>query len=246
MDAVGLFAAVVAVALFPGGVYACAAAGGAAWAGRLSAARATAWTPAAVASAALLLFGAAMMPLPQAPATALPGPDGAPANLLAILLLVGGGVALGTAPRWPRARIAAGVAAALPLLVLAAQAATLSFPTVIGLPGRSLAAARALAAVALLLAAPLLGRLDDPTVPRALRALHLAVPALVAAVLLAPPGWSNLPAAVAAAMTLAGVALYAGVMGAMRRALRGHPSPLAIAASAAAIASIVVTSLAGR
>jgi hypothetical protein len=138
------------------------------------------------------------------------------------------------------------VATTVPLLVLAAEAATLSFPTVVGLPGRSLAAARALAATALLLAAPLLGRPDDVAVPRALRALLLAVPALVAAVLLAPPGWSNLPAAVAAAMTLAGVALYAAVLGAIRRALRGHGMPLAVAASAAAIASIVVTALSVR
>jgi hypothetical protein len=246
MDVVGLFAAVVAVALFPGGVYTFAAAGGAAWAGRLSAARPTAWTPAAVASAALLLFGAAMVPLPQAPAAALPGPDGAPANLLAVLLLIGGGVALGTAPQWTRARIAAAAAAGVPLLVLAAQAATLSFPTVLGLPGRSLAAGRALAAVALLLAVPLLGRLDDDTAPRALRALHLAVPALVAAVLLAPPGWSNIPAAAAAAMTLAGVALYAAVLTAIGRALRGHWLPLSVVASLAAIASIVVVAVAGR
>ncbi|HXA30529.1 MAG TPA: hypothetical protein VN193_17485 [Candidatus Angelobacter sp.] len=246
MDALGLFAAVVAVTLFPGGVYACAAAGGAAWAGRLDAHQGSRWTPAALSAAALLLFGAALVPLPQSPATELPGPGGAPANVLAALLLIGAGIALGTAPRWPRARVAAAIAASVPLLVLAAQAATLSFPVVVGLPGPRLAAARALAAAAILLAVPVLGDLDSTRVPRGLRALQVAVPALVAAVLLAPPGWSNIPAAAAAALALAGVAVYAAVLAGVRRVLRGAILPLACAAISAAIAAIVVTVLASR
>jgi hypothetical protein len=246
MDALGLLAAVVAMTLFPGGVYACAAAGGAAWAGRLDARQAARWTPAELGAAALLLFAAALVPLPQSPATELPGPGGAQANLLAVLLLLGGGVALGTAPRWPRLRMAAGAAAALPLLVLAAQAATLSFPVVLGLPGGRLAAARALAASAILLAVPALGDLADGGIPRGLRALQLAVPALVAAVLLAPPGWGGIPAAVAAALALGGVALYAATLAALRRVLRGHTAPLTVAALCAAIAAIVVTALASH
>jgi hypothetical protein len=65
-------------------------------------------------------------------------------------------------------------------------------------------------------------------------------------VLLAPPGWSNIPAAAAAAMTLAGIALYAAVLSALRRALKGHSLPLAAASICAAIAAIVVTVLASR
>jgi hypothetical protein len=246
MDALGLFAAVVALTLFPGGVYTCAAAGGAAWAGRIAGRGASTWTPAALGAAALLIFGAALVPLPQSPAAELPTQGGAPANLLAALLLIGAGVALGTAPRWPRARVAAAAAASVPLLVLAAQAATLSFPVVVSLPGPRLAAARALAAAAILLAVPVLGNLDDTAAPRGLRALHVAVPALVAAVLLAPPGWSNIPAAAAAAMTLAGIALYAAVLTGLRRFLKGHSLPFAAVSVCAAIAAIVVTVLASR
>ncbi|HEV7680247.1 MAG TPA: hypothetical protein VGQ42_16935 [Candidatus Dormibacteraeota bacterium] len=246
MDVLGLLAAVVAVTIFPGGVYACAAAGGAALAGRLPHGRRP-WSATEAASAVLLLFGAALVPLPQAPATALPSSNGAPANLLAAMLLIGGGIAAGTPPaRWTRWRITAGVAAMAPLLVLAASAATLSFPVVVTLPGRELAAARALAATALLAAAPLLGRVQDPNVPRGLRALSLAVPALVAAVLLAPPGWSNLPAAAAAGMTLAGIAIYAGLGALTRRVTGTHGMPPALLAPAAAIASIVLTALASR
>ncbi len=146
MDALGLLAAVVAVTLFPGGVYAFAAAGGAAVAGRLPAARLP-WTSAHAGAAALLLFAAALVPLPQAPAAALPAPDGAPSNLLAVLLLLGGGITAGTLASWTRARIAAATAAVAPLLVLAAAAATLSLPVVVALPGRELAAARAPAGV---------------------------------------------------------------------------------------------------
>jgi hypothetical protein len=245
MDALGLLAAVVAVTLFPGGVYAFAAAGGAAVAGRLPAAQRP-WTSAHAGAAALLLFAAALVPLPQAPAAALPAPDGAPSNLLAVLLLLGAGIAAGTPASWTRARIAAATAAVAPLLVLGAAAATLSLPVVVALPGRELAAARALAATAILVAAPLLGRVQDTATPRPLRALLLVVPALVAAVLLAPPGWSNIPAAAAAAMTLAGIALYAGVVALGWRVVGTRPAPPAVAAGCAAIASIVLTALASR
>jgi hypothetical protein len=246
MDVLGLLAAVVGVTLFPGGLYACAAAGGVVVGGRMAPPAGTPWTAPTLGAAALLLFAAALVPLPQSPTTALPTPDGAPANLLAALLLLGGGVAVGTAPHWTRTRLAAAAAAALPLLVLIAQAATLSFPVVVSLPGAPLAAGRALAAVSILLAVPVLGRLDDPSTPRGLRALLVAVPALVAAVLLAPPGWSQLPAALAAVMTLAGVILYAAALRAVRRLLRHRDMPLVALAAAAAIGSIVVVARAGR
>lgn len=245
MDALGLFAAVVATTLFPGGIYACAVAGGAGWAARLGGGR-TAWTPTALAAATLLLFAAALVPLPDSPAVQLPAGGGADTNLLAVLLLLGAATALGTAPAWPRARIATAAAAAVPLLVLCAQAATLSFAVVTGLPGPRLAAGRALAATALLLAAPALARLDDEATPRALRALLVAVPALVAAPLLAPPGWSNIPGAAAAALTLAGVALYAALVARLRRITRGTDAAFAVAAISAAIAAIVVTAVASR
>ena len=244
MDVLSLLAAVVAVALFPGGAYAAAVAGGAAAGGRLVVARVP-WSSSSLAAAALLLFAATLVPLPGAPSATLPLETGASANLLAALLLLGGGLALGTPTQWSRARIAAGIAALAPLLVLAAGAATLDFPVVVGLPGRQLAAARALAAVTLLLAAPVLGCPADPALPRGLRALHLAVPALVAAVLLAPPGWSGLPAAVTAAMVAAGVAVYAGLVGLVARILPG-PIPLAMFATATSIASITLTAVASH
>lgn len=246
MDTLSLLAAVVAMTLFPGGLYACAAAGGVAWAARIRPAATAGWTPTTLAAAALALFAAALVPLPQSPAAELPTGGGAPTNLLAVLLLLGAALAIGTAPRWPRPRLAAAAAAAVPLLLLAAQAATLSFPVVVGLPGPRLAAGRGLAATALLLAAPLLAGLDDAATPRGLRALLTAVPALVAAVLLAPPGWSNIPVAAAAAMTLAGVAVYAAVVSALHRALRRRETPFAAGAIAASIAAIVVTVLASR
>jgi hypothetical protein len=178
---------------------------------------------------------------------ALPPGTGAPANLLGALLLAGGGLALGMPARWTRVRLVAAAAAILPLLVLAASAATVSFPVVVGLPGRRLAAARALAAVALLLAAPVLGRAYDFCLPRGLRALALAVPALFAAVLLAPPGWSGVPAAAAAALVAAGSVLYGGLVGAIALSLRRRAVPGgAYAAGLAAIASMILTALATR
>jgi hypothetical protein len=244
MDVLSLLAAVVAVALFPGGAYAAAVAGGAAAGSRLPPTRAL-WSSTSLAAAALLFFAAALVPLPGAPSATLPLETGAPANLLATLLLLAGGLALGTPPTWSRVRVAAGIAAVAPLLVLAAAAATLDFPVVVSLPGRELAAARALAAATLLFAAPVVGRPGDPTLPRGLRALSLAVPALVAAVLLAPPGWSGLQATVAAAMVAAGMVLYGGLTGVLARLLRGS-IPLAVLATGTAIASIVLTTVASH
>jgi hypothetical protein len=246
MDVLSLLAAIVAVTVFPGGFYLAAVAGGVAAGGRLPAARGTTWSPPALAAVALLVLTAALVPLPGAPSAVLPLDNGAPANLLAILLLLGGGLALGTAPQWSRTRIAAGLAALAPLLVLAAQAATLDVSVVVGLPGRSLAAARALAAATLLLATPVLARPADTALPRGLRAVAVAVPTLLAAVLLAPPGWSGLPAAVAAALVFGGIAAYAVLAGGLARLLRGAELPLAVAAVLTAIASIALAAVGPR
>jgi hypothetical protein len=246
VDVLGLLGAVVAVALFPGGLYAAAVAAAALPGTRMPAAQEP-WTGSAVAAAVLLLSAAALVPLPDSPVLALPPGSGAPANLLAAMALGGAGFALGMPPRWPRTRLVAAAAAALPLLVLAASAATLSFPVVVALPGRELAAARALAAVALLLAAPVLTRVYDHCLPRGLRALGLAVPALFGAVLLAPPGWSNLAAPAAAALVVGGTVLYGGLVGALAVSLRrGAIVVGAYGAAGAAIASIVLIALAAK
>jgi len=238
-----LFAAVVAVALFPGGVYSLALAGGAG--ARLVPARVP-WSSASLAAAVLLLFAAALVPLPASPSSTLPIDTGTQADLLGALILLGAGLVVGGRPGWSRTRLAAALAGLAPLLVLAAGAATLDLPVVVALPGRELAAARALAAAAILFAAPVAGGSAGGEVPRGLRALQLAVPALLAAVLLAPPGWSGLPAAVAAAMVAAGVAVYAALAGTLARILPSADRALSAIATCASIASIVLTFLASH
>lgn len=245
MDVLSLLAAIVAVAVFPGGFYLGAVAGGVVAGARLPRARAP-WSSAALGAGALLVFAAALVPLPGSPAAVLPIDNGARANLLAVLLLLGAGLGVGTEPRWSRARIAAGLAPLAALVVLAAHAATLDVAVVVGLPGNTLGAAHALAAVTLLLAAPVLARPADPGAPRGLRALGLVVPALLAALLLAPPGWAGLPAAVAAAMLAGGTVGYAAVATAVVRVLRGAEPPLALLATLTAIASIVLAAIASR
>jgi len=240
MDVLSLFAAVVAMVLYPGGVYSLAVAGGAAL--RLAPARVP-WSSASLAAAVLLLFAAALVPLPASPSTTLPLDSGTQSDLLGALVLLAAGLAVGGPPGWPRTRLVAALAALAPLLLLAAGAATLDLPVVVALPGRHLDAARTLAAVALLVAAPVAARSVATEVPRGLRALQLAVPALLAAVLLAPPGWSGLPAAAAAAMVAAGVAAYAALAGTLVRVAPAADRTLPTLAVAAAIASIVLTAL---
>jgi hypothetical protein len=233
MEVTGLLAAAVAVGVFPGGLYLAAAAsaaarGAGAW-------RWPALTPAEIAGLVALTLAAALVPLPGAPGRLIPDPGGAEANLLALLMLTGVALGLGSAPRWGAWRSAAAAAAGLPLLALAAAGSTLSAPTVAGLPGARLGVARLLAALALVLVGPALagaGSADATErggVERAVPAVGLtALFALLAVAIGFPSGWGRLPGFVAAALAV----LVAGLVG---LGLRPRVQPWAQRAGAAAL-----------
>jgi len=241
MDPVGLLAALVAVAAFPGGAYAVVAAGAAALTPPWRAL--DGWTATAAAGAACTLVAAAQLPLPGSPAVALPDHGGAPANLLALLLLLAAAAALLNADDpWPPTRIAAAAVATLPLLWLAAVTAGFAPAAIIELPGGDeLAAGRVCAGLALLVAAPAVLPLRAGT-PRAGRALLLAVAALLALLLLEPVRLRSQPGVLTDGLALPAIALWA----ALDRLAGERPVLRASIGAALAVASVSLAALAVR
>jgi hypothetical protein len=205
MDPLGLLAAVVAVLVYPGGTYLAAAALLAAGRSALAPAR---WTAPAAAGAACAALAAALLPLPGSPAVGLPDRSGPAPSLVPLLVLLGAAVALTGPAHWTRQRVALAMATTLPGLTLAASAATFSLPVIVALAGTGAAAARDLAAAALLLAAPHLLPEGAGEPPALARALVLGVLVLAGMSLWLPAALPDLPGAVVAALLLAAVAAH--------------------------------------
>ena len=101
MDPVGVLAAAVALAVYPGGLFLGLAA--AAVASPAQRWRPRGWTPTAVAGIVGAGLAAALLPLAGAPATALPGSGGeAQTNLLAVELLLAAAVVIAVPGSWTR------------------------------------------------------------------------------------------------------------------------------------------------
>jgi hypothetical protein len=240
MDALALLSAAVAVLLYPGGAY---LAGAALLAGGRAAASPARWTAPAAAGVVCAGLAAALLPLPGSPAISLPGRSGPAPNLLGMLVLLAAAVALTGPVRWSPPRLLVAAAAAVPALALAAAAATFSLPVIVGLPGTRLALARDLAAVAVLLAAPLLLPDEPGASPPPARALVLGVVVLAGMSLWVPAALPRLPGAAAALVVLAAVALH----GRLAPGLGRHAARQATAvAAAAALAAVVLGAVAAR
>ncbi|HEV7466757.1 MAG TPA: hypothetical protein VGP96_10665 [Candidatus Dormibacteraeota bacterium] len=241
MDALGLLSAAVAVLLYPGGAY---LAGAVLLAGGRAAAAPARWTAPAAAGVVCAGLAAALLPLPGSPAISLPGRSGPTPNLLGMLVLLAAAVALTGPVRWSPPRLLVAAAATVPALALAAAAATFSLPVIVGLPGTRLALARDLAAVAVLLAAPLLLPDEPGASPPAARALVLGVVVLAGMSLWVPAALPRLPGAAAALVVLAAVALHGRLLA---PGLGRHATRQATAvATAAALAAVVLGTVAAR
>jgi hypothetical protein len=237
MDTLALLSAVVAVLLYPGGAYLAGAA-------VLACGRAAVpvrWTAPGAAGVVCAGLAAALLPLPGSPAISLPGRSGPSPNLLGMLVLLAAAVALTGPVRWSRPRLLVAVAATVPALALAAAAATFSLPVIVGLPGTRLAIARDLAAVAVLLAAPLLLPDEPGASPPPARALVLGVVVLAGMSLWAPAALPNLPGAAAALVVLAAVAAHGRLAPALGRRAARQVSAVAAAAAVAAVVLGAVT-----
>jgi len=151
-------------------------------------------------------------------------------------------VVLVASPQWPWPRLLAAVSVAVPPLVLAAAAATFDVTVLVGLPGRAIGAARALAAAALLLGAPHLAQPGDLAVPRTARALLLAAAGLLATALVLPGAAPGLPGVLVASVAVAvaaGLGLATSILG--PRAIGPQVAALAAAAGAGSVVLSVLS-----
>jgi hypothetical protein len=241
MDPLGLLLAVVAVAVYPGGLFLTAL--------TLLTQRAGHMPPGtrldirSLAAIVIAALAASMASLPDSPGTALPPPGGAAPNLAAAVLLLFVAGALTAPGPWSYRRLTLLGLAGASMLLLGLLASSYSIPALAGVGGDGADAARILAALTALTAVPLLMQPHLPT--GAVTARLTVVVATVEVVLstLVPPSLRGVAGIVAVVALVAGVVLYALLLRVGRAVTRSeHPSLVAIAAvcgAAATVAAII-------
>ena len=242
MDPLGVADAVLALALYPGGLLLLALGWGASrvagFAGR--------WTPNAREVAVLVVLDAAVAsaPLPGSLVTSLPPAAGAAPNLVVVAVLVAAAAALAAPERWTPRPILTGLMAVAAVTALAVGAASLSLPAIVGQPGIAMQAARAAAAAAMLVAAPIVAgsrRLSPPG-----RATVIAGLGLLGLSLAVPPVSGGGEAAVTAASVVVVSALYAACVQRWRAAMVRAQSQLSVLTGLLCAAAIAAVTVAGR
>ena len=236
MDILGVLAAVIAVAVFPGGAFLLTCAVVAGWTpGGAASGDGLGWTVGALTAGVAVTLAAALLPLPGSPAAQLPPDSGVLPNLAGIALLVAVALtAAGDDRAWTLRRRVAAAAVAGPMFAVGTAAASLAFPVVLEV--RTLGLARVLAGTAMLVAAPVVIRVVAPGMPGELRGAIFAVMIITGAVLVAPSQVLDAPGIVVAGLALMAVAL----MAAGERALRGPRGEVALTVGAMTLATVAL------
>jgi hypothetical protein len=244
MDPLGLLLEVVAIAVYPGGLFLAALAwlmhrtGGVPRGASLDARGLTAIVAATVA--------ASMAALPGSPAASIPPPGGATPNLaVAVLLLFAAGT-LAAPEMWSARRLALLSFGGASLLLLSLLAPSLSIPGVAGAGGGSADAARILAAITALIVAPVV--VQPYRIAGATGARVTVVAAALEVVLstLIPPSlrWPVAPVAVGSVVVAA--AVYGVLLRVGRGATQREHASLVAAAAACCAAATVAALIAAR
>ena len=237
MDPLGLLLEVVALAVYPGGVFLAVMA----WityraAGMDRPARLDVRGLAAIAAAAV---AAAMAPLPGTPAASLPPPGGATPNLVAAVLLVTAAGSLVAPQPWSRRRLVPAAFAGTSLVLLGLVATSFSSTDIAAASARAAAAARILTVIAVLLALPIAVKPQRPGASAAAGAVVVAATLEVVFAVVVPPGqqWPLAPlwvVGLVAAVVVYGLLLRLGRTAARRE----HPSLFAVACVCSIAASV--------
>ena len=241
MDPLGLLLEVVALAAYPGGLFLA----GMAWityrgAGLAPGAPLDVRGLAAIAAA---VVAAAMAPLPGTPAASLPPPGGATSNLVAAVLLVAVAGSLVAPGPWSRRRRVLVAFAGIALVLLGLVATSFSTTDISGATGGWNAAARILAAVAVLVALPMVVKPQLATGSAAARATVVAASLEVVLAIVIPPAqqWPVAPLYVVG--LVAAVALYSLLLRLASAATEGeHASLMGVAwlcSVAASVAAVI-------
>jgi hypothetical protein len=237
MDPLGLLLEVVALAVYPGGVFLAVMA----WITYRGAGmdRPTGLDLRGFAAIAMAAVAAAMAPLPGTPAASLPPPGGATPNLVAAVLLVTAAGSLVAPQPWSRRRLVLVALAGTSLVLLGLVATSFSSTDIAAASARADAAARLLAVIAVLLALPMVVKPQRPGASAAAGATVVAATLEVVFAVVVPPGqqWPVAPMWVVG--LVAAVVVYALLLRLGRTvARREHPSLFAVACMCSIAASV--------
>jgi hypothetical protein len=244
MDPLGLLLDIVAVAVYPGGLFLAALAVIVQRTGGLPRRRdLDARALGAVIASAL---AASMSALPGSPAASLPPPGGATPNLVAAVVLLFVAASLAAPEPWSVRRVVLGGLGGASLILLGLLATSFSVAAVAGGAGGEGLTARVLAAVTTLIALPLVVQPHSRTGGAVGRIAVTAATAEVVLALVIPPAlqWPAGPIAVVA--LVAALAFYGLVMRATRAVTRRELPALVVLDTACCVAATVAAVLAAR
>jgi hypothetical protein len=243
MDALGAALAVLALGVYPGGLYLLFLSRCAGWFGGLAPGTRS-LERADVLALVAAFAAAALTPLPGTPAAVLPPQGGASPDAILVGVLAALAVAAPGGGSWSRWRTAGVTATGAGALVLAGAAGSLSLLSIAALPGAGMTAARSLAGAALITVAPLAAGTDGAA-PRIVRSTVMTMLMLIGASLMVPSGIHDASVVAAAAVVSAAVL---GCAAALRAApLLGSGSSLLGAGGVVlSTAAVVVAAIAPR
>ena len=244
MDPLGLLLEVVALAVYPGGIFL----GAMAWITWRGAGlpRGDALDLRALAAIGAAIVAAAIAPLPGTPAASLPPPGGATPNLIAAVLLVVAAGSLVAPDPWSRRRRGLVALGGISLVLLGLLAASFSSTDIAAASGSLSLATRILAVAGLLVALPLVVQPQAPGASVAARAMVVAASVVVVLAIVIPPGqlWPVAPLWVVG--LVASVALYALLLRLIRTATAGEHSSLVAIAFMCSLAAAVTAVIAAH
>jgi hypothetical protein len=244
MDPLGLLLEIVALTVYPGGLFLALLT----WITY----RGAGLTPGSVldargmAAVAAATVAAAMVPMPGTPAASLPPSGGATANLAAAVLLVFVAGSLVAPHPWSVRRRGLIALTGIGLFLLGLMATSLSITTISGSTSAADVAARVLAAVGVLVALPLVMQPQVADGHRVARGIVIAATLELVFSLLIPPAlqWPAGPLAVVA--TVIAVGLYALLLRGVRAATRREHLSLVALAGMCSVAASVAAVIAAR
>jgi hypothetical protein len=244
MDPLGLLLEVVALAVYPGGLFLAALA----WITYRGAGldRHTPLDVRGLAAIATAVVAAAMAPLPGTPAASLPPDGGATPNLIAAVLLVAVAGALVAQEPWSRRRRVLVAFGGISLVLLGLVATSFSSTDIAAATGGAAAAARILTVVAVLVALPIVVKPQSPGVSAVARATAVAASLVVVLAIVIPPGqqWPLGPIWVLGVVAVA--AVYALLLRVGRAMTQGESAPVVVVAWLCSVAASVAAVVAVR
>jgi len=244
MDPLGLLLEVVALAVYPGGVFLAVMA----WITHRGAGidRGAGPDVRALAAIAAADVAAAMAPLPGTPAASLPPPGGATPNLVAAALLVAVACSLVAPQPWSRRRLVLAAFAGISVVLLGVVATSFSSTDIAAAGGRSDVAARLLTVIAVLVALPMVVKPQRSDASALARAAVVAATLEVVLAVVIPPAqqWPVAPLWVVG--LVAAVAVYGLLLRLGRTAARREHASLFVLAWVFAVAASVTAVIAAR